>query len=143
MYTVYNLHMSVENCRNNLDDHALHSLNVAVAYQIGEGQEKGSNEGYSLYALAEKASTIFGQNNGEARVNTSIIDLMNTAKYDIVLKIECASTSFHGSFDAFVKLRIIVDNLVAQMTVPLIQNLIHYMHDTSNPFLTESYSLSS
>ena len=55
MYTVYNLHMSVENCRNNFDDHALHSLNVAAAYWIGEGQENGSNEGHSLYALAEKA----------------------------------------------------------------------------------------
>ena len=47
--------MSVENCRNNLDDHALHSLNVAVAYWISEEQEKESNEGYLLYALAEKA----------------------------------------------------------------------------------------
>jgi len=47
--------MSVENCRNNLDDHAQHFLNVGAAYWIGEGQEKGSNKGYSLYALVEKA----------------------------------------------------------------------------------------
>jgi len=86
---------------------------------------------------------MFGQDNGKAQVNTNIVDLMNTAKYDIVLKGECASTSSHGSFYAFVKLRIIVDDSVAQMTVPLIQNLIHYMRDTSNSFLTELYSLSS
>jgi len=84
----------------------------------------------------EKVGAMFGQDNGEARVNTNIIDLMNTAKYDIVLKGECASTSSHESFDAFVKLRNIVDDLAAQMTIPLIQNLIHYTRDTSNPFLT-------
>ena len=75
MYTVYNLHMSEENFINNLNDHALHSLNVAAAYWISEGYEKGSNEGYSLYALAEKAGAMFGQDNGEARVTPTLLTL--------------------------------------------------------------------
>ena len=111
------------------------ALDKAAAYWIGIGQEFGENEGgHMLYSLTEKASLRFGQDNIEAEVNTNIIGLLNQIKTDIIQPGACKQP------DGYLQFRFIVNKIIAQMTVPLVQNLYHYSSEKNEKFL-ELYAL--
>jgi len=105
---------------NSLDGEA--SLDVSAAYYIGWGQVQGDNDkGDLLYNLAENAGARFGKDEGETLANKNIIGLMNRIKYEIITAGKCPTD--------FLKFRSLVRQIIAQMTVPLVQNLIHYMSE--------------
>ena len=111
------------------------SLDKAAAYWIGIGQEFGDNEsGHMLYNLAEKAAARYGQDNIEAEVNTNIIALLNQIKTDVIQPGACKEP------DGYLQFRWIVNKIIAQMTVPLVQNLFHYSSEQNEKFL-ELYAL--
>ena len=145
MYIVYILHDAVQLCKFNQDAYALHSLDVAAALYIGHDQDigAGSDEPHSLYALAESMGSVFAQHgdNGESRVNTKIIGLMNKAKLMFEQE-QCSASNPHGSFNAYTKLRIMVDDIVAQMTVPLLQKLLVEMRGNTDKFTLDLYAMS-
>jgi hypothetical protein len=125
MYVVHLLHKALESCKNKeiRDDDGVHSMDVAVAYWIGDGQIAGaSDRGHLLYALAEEMADNFDTfgAGGESRANTNILKLFNEAKNEIALPGACSDNP-----GTFIRMRHIVTKLVPQMAVPLIQGLIH------------------
>jgi len=111
------------------------ALDKAAAFWIGIGQEFGENEsGHLLYNLAEKAGARFGQDNIEAEVNTNIIALLNQIKTDVIQPGACKQP------DGYLQFRWIMNKIIAQMTVPLVQNLYHYSSEQNEKFL-ELYAL--
>ena len=145
MYIVYMLHDAVHLCKFNQDAHALHSLDVAAALWIGDNQNigGGSAHPHSLYAMAESMGGVFGQkgDDGETRVNSKIIHLFNKAKYMFEQE-QCSASNPHGSFNAYEQLRIMVDDIVAQMNVPLLQKLIREMRSNTDKFRLDLYAMS-
>jgi len=137
MYVVHNLHDSVKQCQSQSDELALRALDKAAAYWIGDDQDEGIPNGHLLYAMTERIAGKFGQQgNGEAPANAKIIDMMNSMKDDYFLAGECGNDA-----TAFQYLRVIVDKIIAQMTVPLIQKLIDSMQDV-NEYAVELYGVS-
>jgi len=123
MYVVHELYQAVDNCRRKVlkDDDGVHSIDEVAAYYIGDSQQTGSAEqGHSLYAFAEKIGETFGEdNNGQVTVNIRIIDLLNEAKNEISYPGACTTNP-----ETYKRLRTSAHKIIAQMTVPLIQNLI-------------------
>merc|ERR1719469_933908 len=74
-----------------------------------------------LYALTEEIGRSFGNSEG-AIANAKIIMLMNFIKEEHLENNRC-----FGDDNTFGYLRVLVDKIVAQMTVPLVQKLIHNM----------------
>jgi len=110
-------------------------LDKAAAYWVGVNQDFGENEGgHMLYSIAEKAGARFGQDSIEAEVNTNILSLMNQIKTDIIETDSCKQA------DGYLQYRWIVNKIIAQMTVPLVQNLFHYSEEKNEKFL-ELYAL--
>ena len=110
--------------KNLRDDDGVHSMDVAVAYWIGDGQIAGDGaRGHLLYAFAEKMGDTFNMNDGgQSRTNTNILKLFNEAKIEISLPGACSDSPA-----SYMRLRRIVNNLESQMAIPLIQGLIHYL----------------
>ena len=113
-------------------------LDLAAAYWIGLGQKKGHNEyGYLLYNLAENAGILFQRdqnatNQNVAEANKNIISFMNQINSEIIDAGKCP-----GDYEKF---RSLVNQIISQMTVPLVQNLIHYMAE-NKPKKIELYAL--
>ena len=108
-------------------------LDLAAAYWIGWGQETGEdNTGQLLYNLAEHADRRFGKDQDGSEVNKNVISLVNQMKSDIIDAGKCPSD--------YEKFRSLVHQTIAQMTVPLVQNLIHFMY-SKKPKHLELYAL--
>ena len=125
MYVVHLLQKALDACKNGeiREDDGIHSMDVAVAYWIGDGQVAGaSDRGHLLYALAEEMADHFGTVGtvGESEANKRILRLFNEAKNEISLPGACSDNP-----GTYIRLRHVVNRLVPQMAVPLIQGLIH------------------
>lgn len=115
------------------------ALDAAAALWIGVGQDEGDNaSGNMLYNMAETAGSRFGQDVGETLINTLII-----AEFD---KIKLAiGTGTCATPEGYEDVRLIVRNLIGLMTVPLVQNVIHFIMEpasTTNSDNVELYALS-
>lgn len=123
MEIVHMLHETVHACKNKQlrDDSGVHSMDVAVAYWIGDGQIAGdAQNGHLLYALSEKFGETFNiDDGGQSRTNTNILRLFNEAKNEVSLPNACSDNR-----TTYMRLRRIVNRLISQMAVPLIQGLI-------------------
>jgi hypothetical protein len=113
-------------CSAKNQDNGIAALDRAAALWIGEGQEEGSNElGHLLYNLAENAGERFDQDDGEAEVNTKVVDILVTIQAELLAG-KCDSTA------GYIAMRGNVKKLIGLMTIPLIQNLIHHTMNVSN-----------
>jgi len=136
MTVVHHLQEAEQKCKastggNSLDGET--DLDVAAAYYVGWGQVEGDNDsGHLLYNLAENAGARFGKDEGETAANKNVLDLMNQIKTEIITKGTCPNDHL--------KFRSLVRQIVSQMTVPLVQNLIHYMSERKTDKL-ELYAL--
>eukprot|EP00980_Cylindrotheca_fusiformis_P024658 scaffold12195_cov126-Cylindrotheca_fusiformis.AAC.2 len=120
MAVINELFQAKIHCRSNSMNKALESLDRAAALWIGEGQVTGLNEGgHMLYSLTENAGDRFGQDNGEAIVNSKIIDLFVEIQKDIKSD-QCSNIS------GYLNNRREINRMVSLMTIPLVQNLIHH-----------------
>jgi hypothetical protein len=126
MEIVHLLHESVQACKNNnlQNEVGVHSMDIAVAYWIGDGQIAGdSTNGHLLYALAERLGEKFGiDDGGQSRTNTNILRLFNEAKNEVSLPNACSE-----SRTTYIRLRRIVNQIIRQMAIPLVQGLISSM----------------
>ena len=124
MHIAHSLYNTLKNCKNKQirDDDGVHSMDIAVAYWIGDGQVAGSSEvGHSLYALAERMGDLFDMSaGGQSRTNTNILKLFNEAKHEISLPGACSDSP-----SSYLRLSRLVNKITSLMAVPLIQNLIH------------------
>ncbi|GKY91601.1 hypothetical protein MPSEU_000132000 [Mayamaea pseudoterrestris] len=119
------LYLTVASCKNRMftDDEAVHSVDGAVAYWIGDGEladPDNTKKGHLFYALAEELGGYFNTMQGkQSTVNTNILRLFHQAKFELSLPSACAE-------DATIKrLLHIVNKIIAQMLVVNAQGLIH------------------
>ena len=118
------LYTALEACKNKtiaVKD-GIHSMDIAVAYWIGDGQVTGSgNNGHLLYALAVKMGEQFTMDEGgQSRTNTNILKLFKEAKVQISIPGACA-----GKPKPYLQLSRTLNEIISLMAVPLIQGLIH------------------
>ena len=104
-------------------------MNECKATATAAGSDSPSGE-----APLDKAAARYGQDNIEAEVNTNIIALLNQIKTDVIQPGACKEP------DGYLQFRWIVNKIIAQMTVPLVQNLYHYSSEQNEKFL-ELYAL--
>jgi len=126
------LYSNIRLCNNNDSEFSVkfaeHLDSVAILW-IGIGQQIGSSEtGFMLYNLAETAGFRFDVENGIQRANNRIVDILSEMKNH--MNDMCHLENLH------IKTR----NIVAQMNIPLVQNLIHYMWEEKSDFV-ELYAL--
>lgn len=141
MAAVFELFQVLQECKAQDSTKGLAALDRAAALWIGEGQVEGSNdEGHLLYFLAENAGERFGQDDGESWVNTQIMDRFSEIQADLQSEV-CGTT------EGFVGMRKTVRRLVGLMTVPLVQNFIHYSKSVQstemNGHFVELYALAT
>ncbi|KAG7349119.1 low iron-inducible periplasmic protein [Nitzschia inconspicua] len=123
MEIIHSLHKTLNACKQKQlrNEEGVHSMDIAVAYWIGDSQRAGdSTNGHLLYALAESYGEKFGINEGgQSRTNTNILRLFNEAKNEVSLPNACSDSK-----TTYTKLRRIVNRIIPQMAIPLIQGLI-------------------
>ena len=132
-YIVHELHNTVENCKNQKlrDDDGVHSIDEAVAYWIGSGQQTGSGEkGHLMYALTERMAEMFGQDdNGQAKANYSVLRLFKQAAIQVSLPSACVA-----NVDTTLRvLRSVINKLISKMLIPQIQGLIASLKQNDKP----------
>lgn len=125
-FIVHELYETIDRCSNDgfsKDEDGIHSIDEAVAYWIGEGQETGSKtSGYLLYRLAEEGGELFGQKTGgsQSQTNKNVLQLFREAALNLSFDGACG-----GNQRIITSLSFIINKLLAQMMVPLIQHLIY------------------
>ncbi|KAL3922673.1 MAG: hypothetical protein SGILL_002079, partial [Bacillariaceae sp.] len=96
MEIVHLLHETVQACKNKQlrDEDGVHSMDVAVAYWIGDGQVAGdATNGHLLYALAEDFGERFNvDDGGQTRTNSNVLRLFNEAKNEVSLPNACSDS---------------------------------------------------
>jgi len=131
MEIVHMMHETLQACKKKqlYDDSGVHSMDIAVAYWIGDGQIAGDAEnGHLLYALSENLGEVFNINQGgQSRTNTNILKSFNEAKNEVSLPNACSESK-----STYTRLRNIVNRLIPQMTIPIIQGLIHSLRSNNH-----------
>lgn len=126
MAVAHELHSVLRGCRSNNQDEMNGALDRATALWIGADQIRGDNlEGHLLYNLAEVAGELFGQDEGESRVNTEIMKEINQIQFNIASG-TCAQEG------GYVEMRDKIRKVTSFMTVPLVQTLIHHIVQIQN-----------
>lgn len=97
------------------------SFDEVVAYWIGEDQSNGDDNGFALYALAQKAGGWFGVTDPEAPANTKIKRLYEEGRA-IFSNGDACQDETH-----LAELWDVANKMISQMMVPLIQMLIRSM----------------
>lgn len=127
MQIAHLLYKTLKDCKNKAirDEDGIHSIDIAVAYWIGDGQIAGSGDkGHLLYAFTERMGELFSMdNNGQSRTNSNILKLFNEAKHEISLPGACSDNP-----SSYLHLSRLVNKITSLMAVPLIQSLIHNLH---------------
>ena len=137
MFVIHNLYDAVGNCEMSVADPG--PIDLAYSLWVGSDQKKGYNNGWLLYSMAEKASSYFkgdvqDASHEEADVNTKMMSWFRNARALTQNSTTCVP---EGS----AVLRNVVEQMVSLLTIPLIQLLIHYMHEENNNFIS-LYALS-
>jgi len=102
------------------------SLDRAAALWIGAEQVRGDIErGQLLYNLAQRAGELFNQNDdsneNEVKANTFILDSFKQ------LQTEISDATCADGKEGYDDVHVIVSDIYAHMTVPLVQQLIHHI----------------
>ena len=126
MAAAHELHVVLQGCRSNNVDNMNGALDRAAALWIGADQSRGDNiEGHLLYNLAEIAGELFGQDNGEALINTELLKEINSIQRNI----QAGSCAQEGGY---VEMRDRIRRAISLMTVPLVQTMVHHIQNIQN-----------
>jgi len=126
MAVAHELHSVLRGCQSNNQDEMNGALDRATALWIGADQIRGDNlEGHLLYNLAELAGELFGQDDGESKVNTEIMKKINDIQFNI-------ASGTCGQNGGYVEMRDMIRRVTALMTVPLVQTLMHHIVQIEN-----------
>ena len=132
MEICHELYNAIDYCQSQ-DDRAVLSVDRAVALWVGTGQTAESfDDGYLMYSIAQRGAKFFGLEAGEAQVNTEIIDLL--------VQLQQLAIGCQNDGETFMKMKKVLADILKQMTIPLLQNLLHYI-DNDDENLIELYSL--
>ena len=136
MYVVHLLQDSIKDCKSSEESNSAtsrhlfnngkgkHASGEAAALWIGDEQFPGrSNSGYLLYSLSESMGEIFGTKlNGQSKTNTEFLRLLRSLNSVLSFRNSCTQGS-----NTYKVVRVLVEKMLVQMTIPLIQSLIYYM----------------
>jgi len=126
------LYDAVRNCGASLDAPEL--IDSAVGLWIGQEQGSGKyNSGWSIYAVAQEARRLYGMPEGEAKVNEDLMVQFGEAQ-TIAKTCSTEPSSFLG-------LRGLVDDIIRNLSIPLLQHLLFHMSDNTFEYV-ELYALS-
>lgn len=126
MYLAHQLYQTLEDCKNKTitGSNGVNAIDVAVAYWMGDGQVTGS-PGHLLYGIAEQKGKDFKVvQGGQSITNRNILRLFNEAKYQLSFPNACSSNP-----NTYPSLFRIVNEIIPQMTIPLIQGLIESLRN--------------
>jgi len=117
------------------------NLDRAAALWIGQKQIYGSNTvGVMLYNLAERASVEFGQDKGEAAINSKFLSILEKIRLTII-DAKCSIVSETTDIGNEIMNQHLSD-AVRQMNALLVQRLIHFMATDVDTKFTKLYALS-
>lgn len=133
MAVVHELYSILRSCKATTSDNQNQkisemsgALDRATALWIGADQIRGDNlRGHLLYNLAEVAGELFGQDDGESRINVGIMSLITNIQFSI-------ASATCGNDDGYMQMREKVHKVISFMTVPLVQTLIHHIVQVGN-----------
>lgn len=132
MEICHELYNAIDYCGSQ-DDKTVLSVDRAFALWVGTGQTAESfDDGYLMYSIAQRGARFFGLEIGEAWVNTEIIDLL--------VQLQKIAVGCKDDSENFLKMKKVVADILKQMTIPLLQNLLHYI-DINDVNLIELYAL--
>ena len=127
MYATHLLYKGVDTCSKltvadnpNAFDLGGGGMDEFIAIWIGDKQEGASDNGYGLYAMAQKAGDLFGTTSPQAQVNTNLILLYQEGAAALSFPSACSSKNSN----TVGQLWVIVQQMTSQMYIPLIQLLI-------------------
>mmetsp|Transcript_35457 Transcript_35457/g.52061 ORF Transcript_35457/g.52061 Transcript_35457/m.52061 type:complete len:748 (+) Transcript_35457:40-2283(+) len=129
-YIVHKLWQAVEDCDGafvhpNTDEMGpgVVLLDEAIAYYIGKNQTSSdTSEGYSIYALAQFAGSMFGKADGAALVNLNMKELYEDAMKELSIDGACQNDDYTSTY-----LHGVVNRMISQMNVVFMQMLIFVM----------------
>ena len=128
----HRLYRASRECKEGLNPS--HLVDSAVSLWIGQEQEEGRfQSGWMMYSIAQDAAQAFGQTEGEAPVNTELMDMFNEAQ---VLAAFCPSEP-----NSFLEMRVLASKIIEKFSVVLIQRLLYFMSEDNLDY-TELYALS-
>jgi hypothetical protein len=121
------LYSAVADCKQNIPP--LLNIDAAIALYIGADQTMGNTDGYMLYNLGQKYALEYNTigTANEANANNKIVEAFVAAK---TASYQCGEPKI----SQWIQLRRIVQSIIAQMNVPLLQALDHYISQFSITF---------
>mmetsp|Transcript_4225 Transcript_4225/g.8581 ORF Transcript_4225/g.8581 Transcript_4225/m.8581 type:complete len:2196 (-) Transcript_4225:58-6645(-) len=119
MAIVHQLYESSRECKNGSD--APKYIDSAVGLWIGEEQGNGLfNTGWSIYSIAQEAYKLYGNEEFESPVNEALMDAFSRAQ-------QTARTCTGDRESAYAVLRVQVDEIIHDLSLPLLQMLLYYL----------------
>jgi hypothetical protein len=104
-------------------DANINSLDSALALYVGQASQTGDLGGFSLYSAAQRSDNQhYSVTAEEALANHQFIALANQLQADLRSEDSEDNTSTRCA-----KTRFTVDQMIAAMSIPLLQNLIHHL----------------
>ena len=126
MYVVHHLEIAVEACRENNPTKAVENIDFAAAYYIGSDQtDRTHKTGWLLYSKTQEIGHDIGtllESSGMVRANHEILINLFPEVLKKINVSQCKDSSDYKD------LRVLVDMITRQMNVPLMQNLLIYIH---------------
>ena len=134
-FMAHQLHSAVAMCENG-NQVGVKVIDEVVALWLGYSQQTGASasswldsnqidaaaDGFLLYSIAESSADWFGQagvEDNQGRVNKQLSKLFKEASLQLSFSTSCANIEVSKN------LRVIVDKIISQMSIPLIQHLIY------------------
>lgn len=118
MRVAHSLHMALETCKADAADSIsiAYNLDVAAAYWIGKATTKIGSDHPSGNLWYNLTTELRGHFNSLNNPNDSILRILDLAKTEILAE-GCESTSLMSA----------INNIIAEMKIPLVQGLVHSM----------------
>jgi len=102
----------------------IRAYDEAMAYYVGADQQAGTRRGFAVYALAQKAGSLFEKNKDrQMNVNLRMSDLFERGHGIFSEGDPCSE----DGLDTLEELWGVVNGMISLMTIPLVQMLIHSM----------------
>ena len=127
MYATHLLYAGIDTCQRRTVADNPNAFTIGgggmdefIALWIGHDQRPGNDDGHSLYALAQKAATLFGQNKPEAPVNSNLKLLYNDGASVLSFPNACS----RNNKETVPQLWVTAQRMLFQMNIPLMQMLI-------------------
>jgi hypothetical protein len=130
---VHKMYQTIRMCESNefqTSSEGTHKIDEAVAYWIGSTQATGDEgKGHLLYRLAEEGGELFNTeaHDRQSKANRQVLRLFKEAAVQLTYQNAC----YDGNSFVISQLRFITNKLVSQMTVPLIQHLLHNLKENN------------